>query len=86
MRGSTSRDQRYITADAACMKVSDKNKEPSLTELLGEIRKGKNKTEHSLDCMEKKLDRYQKELKDYIDTNNNLVKGLRSDVSNMTAL
>ena len=86
MRVSTTRDQSDITADVACIKVSDKKKEQSLTELLGEIRKGKNKTEQSLDCMEKKLDRYQKELKDYIDTNDNLVKGLRSDVSNMTAL
>ena len=65
--------------------MSDKKKEPTLSEMFSEIKKGNKKTEQSLDCMEKKLDRYQKELKDYIESNDAAVKGLRSEVSNLTA-
>ena len=85
-RGSTSRDKSESTVDAACKtKMSNKKKEPTLSEMFSEIKKGNKKTKQGLDCMEKKLDRYQKELKDYIESNDAAVKGLRSEVSNMTA-
>ena len=84
-RGSSSREKVDSTETVTIeSNMADKKKEPSLTEVFGEIKRGNKKTEKSLAELEQKLDRNQKELKEYIKAKDDLVRGLRSDLTNVT--
>ena len=63
--------------------MSDKKKELTLADVFIEIRTGNKKTEKSLEELEGKLDRNQKELQDYVKANDELVKSMKTDLTNV---
>ena len=65
--------------------MADKKNEPTLAEVLLEIKKGNTRTEKSLTELEKKIDVNQKMISDYIKTNDEAVKKIDNKIDSATS-